>query len=165
MISSGAVTQVVLGGTGRPIVGNAVLPGATGAIDWSGARINLTSKTGTDPGPYPKRENFQSPAAFVQAMTNWGSAYDAQLHFSTVCENTGAFRLQDVPSGTYELEITLRETQRDSVSPTPRMGVAPAIAILVRAVIVPEIPGGHNDEPLDLGTLALVPQKESAAQQ
>jgi uncharacterized GH25 family protein len=156
MISSGAVTQVVLGGTGRPIVGNAVLPGATGAIDWSGARINLTSKTGTDPGPYPKRENFQSPAAFVQAMTNWGSAYDAQLHFSTVCENTGAFRLQDVPSGTYELEITLRETQRDSVSP---------IAILVRAVIVPEIPGGHNDEPLDLGTLALVPQKESAAQQ
>jgi RNA polymerase sigma factor (sigma-70 family) len=164
-ITPGVVTQLALGGTGRPVIGRAVLTGVSGAINWPDAWVNLTSKSDNDPGPRPRRGDFASAAAFIQAAQSWRAAIDVQRRFSAFCDTNGSFRLQDIPSGTYELKIALRDPKLDSVSPTPTMGIAPEIATLVREVIVPEIPGGHSDEPLDLGTLELVPRHESASAQ
>src|SRR5437867_5145212 len=61
----------------------------------------------------------------------------------------GSFRIENVLSGTYQLSIHLTEPSGD------RLGSGPPIGNLTRDVVVPEIPGGVADEPLDLGALTI----------
>ena len=165
VISAGMVTQVALGGTGRPIVGNALLPGATGAVDWQSVPVNLRLKTAYEPGLRPRRDDFASNEPFIQAMDRWVEARRAQQRFGAFCDSNGSFRLPDIPGGTYELKIELRDYKLDSVSPHDLSDPAPVIASLIREVIVPEVSGGEKKEPLDLGTLELVPKRDSARAQ
>src|SRR5437867_7924397 len=61
----------------------------------------------------------------------------------------GSFRIENVLSGTYQLSIHLTEPSGD------RFGSGPPIGNLTRDVVVPEIPGGVADQPLDLGALTI----------
>ncbi len=165
VVNAGRVTQVVLGGTGRPIVGKAILAGTNGTIDWKNVPVQLRLKIADEPGSRPERADFSSNEAYIAAAEHFFEAYRAQRRFGTFCDSNGSFRLSDIPAGTYKLEITLRGFKPDSVGPNEFSGMLPEIASLVREVTVPEIeiPGGHSDEPLDLGTLELAPQQASAA--
>ena len=59
----------------------------------------------------------------------------------------GSFRVDDIPAGAYQLSVNARER---------RPGPLPSFAVVgevERDVLVPEMPGGRSDEPLDVGTI------------
>jgi hypothetical protein len=163
VVKAGTVAQVVLGGTGRPIIGIALLAGATGAIDWQSVPVRMRLKLANEPGPYPRRHNFSSNEAFIVAMNKWDQARHAQRSFGTFCDSNGSFRLQDIPAGTYELEIKLRGAKAGSVTPRERSDPEPELGSIVREVVVLDVLDGQAAEPLDLGTLELLPPHGSAS--
>jgi AhpC/TSA family len=70
--------------------------------------------------------------------------------FFSKIDRDGAFRVEDVVAGRYELQVR--------VNPPPsgeRSGAGWAIGILKKAVTIPEVLGGRSSEPLDLGTLTV----------
>jgi len=101
-------------------------------------------------------------SAYIAASEHFFGAYRTIQYYHALCDSSGSFRLQDVPSGTYELAINVRKSNVNSVS-TDRW--APRedrdIAAIVQEITVPETPGGQSDEPLDLGTLQLVPPQHA----
>jgi RNA polymerase sigma factor (sigma-70 family) len=156
-VNAGAVTQVTLGGGGRPVTGKVVLPDATISIDWETVWVALHSKNANELGPRPQRVNFSSTQAYTAATERYFQAYRAQQWFGAPCDSSGSFRLADIPSGTYELEIHVRQSSANSVSTTRPRIPDPDIASIVQEVAVAEVPDGQIAEPLDLGTLPLVP--------
>ena len=164
VVNAGETTQVTLGGSGRLIVGKARLSGAAGTMDWQGVPVHLKSKLANDPGPRPKRDDFSSSEAFIEVMDCWMETVHSQRTFGAFCDSHGSFRLLDIPAGTYELEIKLRDAKANSLTPArdPDRAV-PELGSLVREITVPEIQTGQSAEPLDLGTLELVPTQEQAS--
>ena len=82
--------------------------------------------------------------------------YEGRSHQITAAMNAdGSFRADDIPPGQYVLSI-------DVQAPTPG---SPAnwrrIASVEKGVVVPEIPGGRSDVPIDVGTLQLQPHRYS----
>ena len=162
-VKAGTVTEVALGGSGRPVIGKAALPGATRPIDWQAVAVHLTLKTADDLGARPKRDDFSSRDAYVEAMDHFFAAVDARRRFGGFCDSDGSFRLPDVPAGTYKLEIVVRDSKLDSVTPHDISDRDEEIASLVREITVPEVPGGQSNEPLDLGLLELVAKQDAAS--
>ena len=156
------MAQVVLGGSGKAIIGKAILAAASGGIDWQNVPVCLRLKTATEPGPRPKRDDFSSRQAYVEATGHFFEANRAQRRFGAFCDRDGSFRLQDVPAGTYQLEIKLRGFKPDSVAPNEFSNTQPEIGALTREINVPDVPEGPSAEVLDLGILELVPQHDSA---
>jgi len=69
----------------------------------------------------------------------------------------GSFRLEDIPAGTYTLSVMTTSSQQSTSQP----GRPPGYERFTREVVVPEMPGGRSDEPLNLGTITLqVPSKK-----
>jgi RNA polymerase sigma factor (sigma-70 family) len=151
-INSGETTQVVLGGTGRAVVGKAVAPGVTGTVDWSRVPVELRSKI--DLGTRPRREEFASVQEFIAAQERFSRAVESEQRFGAICETDGSFRILDVPAGTYELEIKVRDSKLNSAAPHDFSDPTPVVASLVRDVVVPD---DQSNELLALGTLELAP--------
>jgi hypothetical protein len=151
-IKSGETTQVVLGGTGREVVGKAVAPSITGTIDWHRVPVELHSKI--DLGARPRRENFASVEEFIASQKSFSKAAESEQRFGAVCESDGSFRILDVPPGNYELEIKVRDSKLNSAAPHDFSDPTPLVASLVQEVAVPD---DKSNEPLDLGTLELAP--------
>ena len=59
----------------------------------------------------------------------------------------GTFRIEDVPAGRYVLELPFRGGAGGDSSER--------LAFARVDVVVPEIPGGRSDEPLDIGAVPL----------
>ena len=148
-VDPGKTAQVNVGGTGRPVVGRAVKPpGQEIAIDWSNGQFLFRLQ----PPPINEPPNMtrEQRAAWYKtwATTAEGKAYLAwqenpRIHGFAVARD-GSFRIDDVAAGTYNLSLQLYDGQRRR-----------AIATIKRTVVVPAIPGGRSDEPLDLGELEL----------
>jgi protocatechuate 3,4-dioxygenase beta subunit len=157
MVSAGEVANVTLGGGGRLVLGMAQLTGATNDSDWQGVPVSIKTKLETDPGPYPRRHQFSSTEAFVDAINRWTKAHEGAKAFWAFCDNTGGFRIANVPAGTYELQITLHSQPGagfDDPSRDPNRE-QPEIASITRVVIVPPASDDQSGAPLDLGTLVL----------
>jgi hypothetical protein len=73
----------------------------------------------------------------------WASLDTAGRHLSDRMARDGTFRLDDVPAGTwtFEAEVLTNKTG----------GGVRLICTVGKTIIVPEMPGGRSDEPLDLG--------------
>jgi hypothetical protein len=130
-----------------------LLAGADDPIEWQTVPVHLTLKTGSEPGPRPRRDDFLSKEAYMAATDYFFSTSWAQPRFAALCDNNGSFRLPDVPSGTYTLEITVRDRGRDSAVPADFW--QRDMASLVREVIVPDTADDRSEGPVDLGTLRL----------
>ncbi len=74
-----------------------------------------------------------------------------------VLDKDGSFRVEDVEAGAYDLIFVINEPSRDPQGSPPAMHGSGRPAA---TVTVPEMPGGRSDEPLDLGTIPLVPIKK-----
>ena len=156
-VNPGAVTQVVLGGNGRAVIGKATVGGATTSIDWERVAVHLKLKTGNEPGLRPKRADFASREAFIQASDSFHAAIRAQIRFGAMCNADGSFRAPDVSPGEYKLEITARGFNPDSVAPNVDSGFLPEIASFTGDVTVPDTGDSETNEPLDIGTISLKP--------
>ena len=152
-------TWVDLGGTGRPVVGRFVLPAGIKP----GAVFPYLNQTLTRIRPEPPYPNFLEGPQREAWLSEWlatdeGKAYDRSARvFDTNVRPDGRFRVEDVPAGKYTLQAQVNE---------PGKGVpgsyGPELARIETEVVVPEIPGGRSDEPLDLGTIELKPVKPEA---
>jgi hypothetical protein len=146
-VAPGATARVDIGGTGRPVVGKVTPPaGLAGPIDWTFSMNSLIPKV--TPIQALIRSGLKKAPRFAA-----GGA-------TVKLEADGSFRVDDVEAGTYDLIIMVNEPPRDPF----RAGIGQdVIATARREVVVPAMPGGRSDEPLDLGSIPVTAVKKEAA--
>ncbi len=135
-VKAGQAVYMTIGGTGRPVIGKIAAPADYNEpIDCNHSNNRLILKQQQSPVP----EEGQ-PSQYL--------VYPFRI------ETNGTFRVEDVPSGQYELQISLFEKPKDGSS-----GYGPVIGTVNYDFDVPEMPGGRSDEPLDIGTIELKMEK------
>ena len=140
-VAPAATVRLTLGGTGRPVVGKATLPAEiTARDDWLFGFCYLV------------RKNFGAAPA---GASRDGSARGADTSFTLKVEPDGSFRIEDVPAGTYDLLIEVNKRPTDSGG----LGHE-ELATCRREVVVPVMPEGRSDKPLDLGVIPLTAVKK-----
>ncbi len=162
-IRPGQTLRVELGGQGRPLIGQVVLAMAQGVGKGEGhAPVNLANASGwleSRPALMPIPQDFATWDVKKQRaykvkwyQTEPGKAYlrDRRYHIFPVGAD-GRFRIEDVVSGSYNMRISIQRTPGITHAHT-RDRVEGRIE---RDLEVGAIPGGHSDEPMDLGTIPM----------
>ncbi len=170
-LAPGETFRVTFGGSGRPVVGRVSLPERGGApVAWNRLDGTLDRSVKVDP-PKPERPPFVDDRSSEEARKRaqeWFESADGKVYLKTLMRHQearknamanveswhrnvpvsqdGSFRIEDVPTGYYELRISFMLADNPNV-----WGETVAGALMEFAV--PEIPGGRSDEPLDLGEL------------
>jgi protocatechuate 3,4-dioxygenase beta subunit/peroxiredoxin len=160
LVQPGRVTRVALGGTGRPVIGRVVVPrGLDPPIEWGlGDQYGFPAKLRIKlPEPTPPREKKT-----LREKQEWHNAWldsaEGKTWLRRRAEGTheiqvnpdGTFRLDDILAGTYTL--TIRANRKDA----SRGGLVVTAGEVAREVVIPTMPGGRTDDPLDLGALELI---------
>jgi beta-lactamase regulating signal transducer with metallopeptidase domain/thiol-disulfide isomerase/thioredoxin len=154
-LESGKATRVTLGGQGRPVIGRIAPPADFGRhLDFSGGikfRIESNKPWNYFPPEVLKRDDVLQ-WMFQASQTREQVAYlDRYVQINLEVAEDGTFRADDMPAGTYRLNTELGG--RAKVELTAVSGRL--IANLEQFFIVPPMPSGRSDEPLDLGTVTL----------
>jgi hypothetical protein len=160
-IKPGVTAHVVVGGTGQAVIGRVVAPAEVGErIDWSrySAIFHTKLPQPNFPDGWQTMTDEQRRAWFQQWInTDEGRAYKQATKAKTetpfypfALGSDGAFRVEDMPSGDYELYVATHDRfGRETNAPSGWSGE------LHHEFTVPEMPDGRSDEPLDLGELEL----------
>ncbi len=147
VVMPGATARVEVGGTGRPVVGKVEAPaGLAGPIDWTFSMNNLI----------PKETPIQ---ALIRSGLKKGPRRSG-VGCTVKLDADGSFRAEDVEAGTYTLIIMINEPPKDPYGVGMGRDV---IATARREVVVPAMPGGRSDEPLDLGVIPAEAVKKPGA--
>jgi len=177
-LQPGETRRLVLGGKGRPVIGRLVVSSYDGDIDYRADVQSIETVVPPPPelpdmtamakefsaklrsldndaarktalAEYQKQQqaNTEKLRAFYQTETGRQYLF-ARRRFALNFSQDGAFRIEDVPGGKYDLRIELRETGPNQFS-------TPPIASLVKEIVVPDSPGGRSGEPFDLGALEM----------
>jgi hypothetical protein len=124
---------------GCPVVGRFVVTGTEVPIDWR-IYTGLIS-----PSLDLKLPEAVIPDTRDPKYREWARSDEAQNRarakrsYDLLVSPDGSFRAEDVLAGTYILTFTFR--------------TATSMVQLTREIVVPEMPGGRSDTPLDLGTI------------
>ncbi|WP_417392112.1 carboxypeptidase regulatory-like domain-containing protein [Gimesia sp.] len=155
---AGKTTTLNLGGTGRRIVGQlAPATGYSGRVIWNLNLIRLEGALEPPPAP-PVPEKIKQNAALLQlwyaewfkteAGKAWRIAHEKYLqlqadntYFSASIGDDGAFHIDDVPPGNYDLKMWLHDNPAGRLKPV--------------SITVPASDEKNTTEPVDLGTLTL----------
>ncbi len=148
IVRSGETASVRIGGTGRPLTGRIVVTGPDPNVSPKIQNASLSLK--------PAVENVPSPtdaAAYRQFMDSAaGLAWArAQRSYTLRLDADGAFRVEDIPEGSYTLTVYVNAPAQSESQP----GRPLPIERLTRDIVVPEMPGGRSDDPLHLGFINL----------
>lgn len=154
-VKPGSVTEVALGAAGRTLIGKASQPPGTDAPDWQNVTARLLSKTDGTLDTWPQRTNFATVDAFIAAQKAYRQAQANEKNFGANLQSDGSFSLRGIPPGTYELKIETRDSKRNSAVPHDLTDPSPVVASVVKDVTIPD---DSSTDPIDLGTLELVPQ-------
>jgi hypothetical protein len=155
-VIAGQTAEVLMGGTGRPVIGRVTR--ATGLPAFDLAHVKGQIRLGQPPPEFP--EGFDDWDAERQRAWWYafyktedgrryeerGSSYAVKVHLD------GSFRLDDVPEGHYWLQFVY-ETESIDLDPNWQ-------SVWTRFAAVEtylDVPAGPDDKPLDLGTLTLTP--------
>lgn len=126
-VRAGETTQVTVGGSGRPVVGQVQLDHQPDvAIDWkTNEPVDIHAWN---------RETGQRAETFFRCLAN--------------VDASGRFRVPDVPPGTYRLSLPVNNP------PSPNAcGAGAAIGKATLDFTIPAIPEGRSNEPFDAGTI------------
>jgi len=149
-VKAGEATRIDYGGKGRTVIGR-VVPNESRDIPWqSGQHMLGTSQPRPPSGSFKSREEaeaWQNTPAVKEARARY-------RYYSVQFGGDGSFRVEDVPPGKYELNLTFNEPGQQSFSTGAYIGS------IHREVEVAEIANGRADEPVDLGRLDLVVQSQ-----
>lgn len=164
-IQPGQTARVVVGGKGRPIVGRLEMPAElAGQHDWS-CSGNISCQLDAPQKPMPEQvrngsaqERKTWTAEFLK--TDAGKAYLAAAQkalegfrsYPMEIAPDGGFRIEDVAAGSYELatHVFRQETGAD-----PRIPAYQQLASGGCQIIVPPMPDGRSDAPLQIGPIVL----------
>jgi hypothetical protein len=150
-VAPATTVRLILGGTGRAVVGKAAVPAEfAGRNDWLYGFCHLVRKP-TSAGP-------------AAAAGERSSVRRAATSCTFKVEPDGSFRIEEMETGTYDLLIQVNK------QPTAQGGLGhEVLATTRREVIVPAMPDGRSDEPLDLGGIPVTtgrkPEATPAARQ
>lgn len=141
-VEPGQTARVDIGGTGRPVIGRAVTPGVANEnrMFW------MNSLTPTP----PKNNLIQELANRLNAPEKPASQQRPPSNYAVKVETDGSFRVDDVPAGEYDLRIQVYEPPTDEYR-----AIGEQAGSITHKVVVPEMPGGRSDEPLDVGAIEL----------
>ncbi len=150
-IRPGETVRVEIGGTGRPILGRLVGPEGAATPDFSYARgtVNLRLPEIARPDGFAgweARRREQYLAKFWESPEGRERSRRSRSYAFRI-STEGTFRVEDVPAGSYDLVAVL-------LSDAPPYSETATARILVE---VAEMDGGRSDQPLDVGSLTLVP--------
>jgi hypothetical protein len=139
---------VSIGGSGRPVIGRVVRrAGENITIDWSLSRSRFRLQQPPINEPANMTQDQRTAWYNKWSTTAEGKAYlayqNGESFYAFRIERDGSFHIDDVRPGTYSLRIEPTDNKRNP------------IATAERTVVVPEMPGGRSDEPVDLGTIEL----------
>jgi peroxiredoxin/protocatechuate 3,4-dioxygenase beta subunit len=178
MLGAGEIRHLALGGKGRPVIGRLVVNGYDGHIDYRadvqsletvvpapaglpdlmGMSQEFAAKTRSlenDEARRSAQDEFQKQRAVALKQTRdfYQTAAGRQFNFSQQryalnFSPEGAFRVEDVPGGKYNLRIELHEAGGQSFN-------QPLIGSLNKEIVVPDSPAGRSDEVFDLGALEM----------
>ena len=139
-VAPAATVRLTLGGTGRPVVGKAALPaGFAARANWLFGFCYLIRRPLATGPPAP---------------SGAGSLRAADTNFTFKVEHDGSFRIEDVEAGSYDLVIEVNKRPRDSGGLGHEV-----LATCRREVVVPVMPEGRSDEPLQLGESRYGPEQ------
>jgi hypothetical protein len=150
-VKSGEVTHAEYGGGGQAIVGKVAPSDSARIVDWNFGFHNFGTRMPKPAAPFKTAEE-------AEAWNNSPEVKQASAHhryYAVQFNADGAFRIEDVPPGKYDLRLQFNEPGPQNFMPGPLIGS------LTREVEVPEMPNGLVDEPLDLGKLDLVVRQEA----
>ena len=156
----GTTVVVNLGGTGRAVAGKVVFPAtAEKRVAFGYGHQSLSLK---QTPPFTKEEiEGMSPEERQKKAEEWrmsdaGKAFmRARRNYGFKLNPDGTFHIDDVESGTYTLQI---QVQTPPANPNEWRGEH--VGSVQHEFVVPEMPEGRSDEPLDLGVLTLVVPKK-----
>jgi hypothetical protein len=156
---AGETLKLNLGGDGRPVVGQLVPPkGAAGPINWRTAQINLRAEIAQPNMPQPPVAIQNDQKKLMAWYKEWqlspaGQAWRAIAeannriqetapYFHASADKDGNFKIDDVPPGSYQLNVWLERQQG------PRQPVN-------HRITVPAAEGAKADAPVDAGEISL----------
>ncbi len=156
-VKAGEVTRLTFGGKGRPVIGK-VVPNETREIPWQSGNHFLNT-------PFPRPPSDTRTREQIESWNNSPEVKEARARHRTYYvrfSDDGSFRIEDVPPGKYELNLTFSEPGERSATIVASGGRILSsdtfIGSLRQEVEVPESPC-PTDTPLDLGRLDLVVQR------
>jgi hypothetical protein len=120
-------------------------PGATVRLALGGTGRPIVGKA-TVPAEVVDRDDWHYDLGELSREPIAGRRADYRSVFQV--ERDGSFRIEHVEAGTYELRIVVREGRAGLLG-------GEVLATVRREMVVPEMPGGRSDDPLDLGKIAL----------
>lgn len=143
-VSPGGTNHVVIGGTGRPVIGQATARNLDKAIDWTQCHGSLNAVQAIPPpaaGATGVLRNLLTGLMTPARRT-------VPRNYSFACKADGTFRVEDVPAGTYSISISVMETEERGNSRITR-----SIGYGNKSLTIPEMLGGRSDEALDAGEI------------
>lgn len=150
-VHAGETVHLVLGGSGRAVVGHVLAPEGYGKpIDWRYSRVNLSFFT-TSPEHFATMTDAEK-LAWRQA---WFKSLEGQAYVrnpsghSAMINDDATFRLDDVAPGTYRFNISVNAPPEN-----PYTINGTRIGEETRTITVPD---GDPDKPIDLGEIELMP--------
>jgi protocatechuate 3,4-dioxygenase beta subunit/peroxiredoxin len=147
-VKPGEVTQVTYGGQGRAVIGKLISSDPARKIDWQAGHHSLSTKIPRPPRALKSQEEYRAWYQTPEVK----AAMEKQRHYGVQISEDGSFRVDDIPAATYQLSFYFTEGGD--------MGGGKTVGTLNKEVVVPEMPGGRSDEPLDVGQLTVVIQGE-----
>ncbi len=162
-VSAGQTVTVNVGGTGRPVVGKVILPPELASrSDWNFGFCQIATHLDLTPPPMPDDIKKASREKQQQWYRDWmktdaGKARQAAMHTAMAGRRNypfrvaadGSFCVEDVLAGTYDVSVNLRAN-------TGPNGLGETIAGGWAGVVVPEMPGGRSDEPLQMTPISII---------
>jgi len=166
-VVSGKTAKISIGGTGRPVVGKILVPSDfKEPINWSYGHNSLSLKSPERPGPEnPDKMSTEERRAWYE---QWNESEEGRAflekeqrqrrNYAIKLEHDGSFRVEDVPTGKYNLSIRVHEPPAANAC-----GFGELIGSVQHEFEVTKMPGGRSDDTLELGNLELVTKKRLKA--
>lgn len=161
VVEPGQTLEVTLGGNGRPVVGRIDFPSDLKKGSWTSGeanvRANVKMPKSVIPPEFRKMTAEEKTAWFEKwrytlrdeaILAEQRRVNEQKKYFAARVEADGSFRIDDVPEGSYVLNITLTDLPMGQ-----RYGPDEEIATATHEFTMPSIPGGVSDVPLELATL------------
>jgi hypothetical protein len=155
-LKSGETTEIQIGGTGRPVVGQFLpVESANEEPMWRFAQVHVSA--GKPPKSPERPKNLETQEEQTKWWQDWiktdaGKTWqkeqeeyqkvrDASPYFNASVASDGKFRIDDMPAGDYGLSLYFDDRANGSISR--------------HDFTVPPMKGQRSDKPLDLGEIRL----------
>lgn len=186
-VLSGGTADVVLGLTGRPVIGRLVAPEGVEIYDWNMGHRNISSYMTPQKAPevdieYPIPpnieamslaeikafyENWQKSDAFKEYQKKVQEQYNKanqqkdlnQKRYTFMAAPDGTFRIEDVEPGDYSLRVEIYEPEANG-----NYDFQKPLGRIDTRFSVPDMPEGYMAEPLDIGEVQLQSRRTQGVQ-